>query len=89
MESLMFEIHIAEAIVTSEFKKGVEPKLRQQMLIDSLLMQKSVSRETFKASYEYYLAHPVMMDSMYTHIIDSLNHALTKARALESEANKK
>ena len=45
MESLMLEIHIAEAIVTSDFQQGIAPKLRQQNLIDSLLVEKNIERK--------------------------------------------
>lgn len=85
MQSVLMEVHLAEAIVTADFQKGIDAKLRQQNLIDSLLLDKQIDHQTFLASYEYYLAHPERMDSIYTHMIDSLNHALTRARAIESE----
>jgi hypothetical protein len=84
MELLMLELHLAEAIVTTDYQKGLDPKLRQQMLTDSILIEKQIDRETFLASYEYYLSKPALMDTMYSHIIDSLNHALTQARVLET-----
>lgn len=83
MELLLLDIHIAEAIVTTDYRKDVDPKLRQQILMDSILMEKEIDRETFLTSYDYYLSQPAIMDSMYSHIIDSLNHALTQARSLE------
>lgn len=81
MRRLFIEIHLAEAIANTEVLPDLNPKYRQHRLMDSVLEKRGHERQTFLDSYEFYLSQPVLMDSLYKQVVDTLNKVLVELDA--------
>ncbi len=72
MEEILLDFHVAEAISG----KGGGPVSRRSMLREDLqieiLERYGLDKETFFDSYQYYLEHPVLLDSIYSRLIRTL-----------------
>lgn len=81
MVKILKEFHLGEGSISQLRLSGDQRTELRDQLYDKLLDKYSIPRETFYSSYEYYLTQPMIMDSIYTHIIDELNHQLPEEQA--------
>jgi hypothetical protein len=73
MEEVLLQIHLAD--VYSE-QNSAPLVIRQQARYEQyqeVLEGLQVDSARFWASYDYYLAHPVLLDSMYGRLVDRIN----------------
>jgi len=71
--SLMIQLHIAEASVTSlnlppDSANALFRKAKKETLI-----RKKVDEKEFEKAFRYYSEHPVEMDKIYAAVVDSLS----------------
>lgn len=81
MEYILTEVHLADAVVDHLGGHLIHRNIRRDDIIDEILSTQDINREDFYDSYQYYLQHPVELDSIYTHILlqlqvlqDSMNN---------------
>ncbi|WNJ19435.1 DUF4296 domain-containing protein [Pontibacter sp. G13] len=76
MQDLLLQVHLTDAWVeVSKQPINVRKRMRAE-LYDDVLASRGLDRETFEQSYQYYLKHPTVMDSLYQFVIDSLNRRM-------------
>lgn len=81
MTKILKEFHLGEGAISQiRLSSDMRDDMRDE-LYDKLLDKYSIPRETFYSSYEYYLTQPAVMDTIYTRIIDQLNHQLPEEQA--------
>lgn len=81
MIKILKEFHLGEGSISQLRLSGDQRTEMRDRLYDKLLEKYTIPRETFYSSYEYYLTQPMIMDTIYTHIIDELNHQLPEEQA--------
>jgi hypothetical protein len=81
MIMILKEFHLGEGSISQLRLSGDQRTEMREGLYDKLLEKYSIERETFYSSYEYYLTQPTVMDTIYTRIIDQLNHQLPEEQA--------
>jgi len=69
MTELLFDYHVAYTHGDKVMRDYRMREVYVHELIDGLLKQRGLNREDFYRSYEYYVAHPVLLDTIYTRII--------------------
>jgi len=74
---ILRDIHIVDAGVDKTNTPLMKRKKQRAALYDEVLVKHDINRETFYNSYQFYIEHPVLMDSIYSRVIDSLNAVLT------------
>jgi hypothetical protein len=73
MTDILEDMHIAEALVHSTPHFG-DTNTRQAINYYQVIYQKhGVSDSIFKISYQYYMHHPVLLDSVYSEVITRLS----------------
>lgn len=80
MVDIIADMHLAEAIVVANPHGG---DTNTQKVIDYygfIYKKHNVSKENFKTSYDYYIHHPVLLDSVYSDVITKLSDKETKMR---------
>lgn len=85
MQNLLIELHQAEGIVEMRGGPLVKRKVLRDEMYDDVLGKYGLDRVRFFESYQYYLANPIVLDSMYSQIVDSLSARLE----IEQEAQRK
>lgn len=73
MIQVLADIHVADALV--EHKTGMQ-NLNLPLtsaLYNQIYKNNSITAEQYKTSYNYYEAHPALMDNMYTQVITELS----------------
>jgi len=79
MTALFVDIHIADAAAD---RLAADPAKRDSVrsrLYEEVMRKNNLSRQVFYANYQYYLAHPVELDSIYSKVLESLNKQLSEA----------
>lgn len=73
MESILFDMHLAEGVVGNNPEK-LDSNARKALGYYQMIYAKhQVSEEAFKKSFDFYTAHPVLLDSVYSHVIERLS----------------
>lgn len=73
MESILYDMHLAEGVIAISPTKGDSNARRALGYYDLIYQKHQVTKEEFKASYDFYIRHPVLMDSVYNNIIVRLS----------------
>ena len=68
MTELLFNFHLAQVYADNAQQNYRNQQVMRHELVDGLLEQKGLDRETFYESYVYYVEHPVMLDSIYERV---------------------
>lgn len=68
MAEILFDFHLAGSFVDQQNEPYQTQQVMKQELIDGVLKERQLSRERFYESYTYYVAHPVMLDSIYERV---------------------
>ena len=69
----MAELHIAETMARSTIHLGDTNVQTVINYYDFIYKKNNISAEIFKKSYDYYMRHPVLLDSVYSEIITKLS----------------
>lgn len=80
MAGILTDLHLAEALVTATPHQG---DTNTQRLIDSyatIYLKHHTDEKSFKTSYDYYTHHPVLLDSVYSEVINRLSDRETQMR---------
>ena len=73
MEEVMLQLHLADVYIDNNSGPLlVRQQSRYQQYLE-VLQGMQVDTAHFWASYDYYLAHPVLLDSMYGRMVDRMN----------------
>lgn len=68
MADILFDFHLAGAFVEGQEQPYHNRQIMKHELVDGILKEKGIDRETFYNSYVYYVAHPTTLDSIYERI---------------------
>ena len=79
MQEILSQLHMADAISDTRKKHILERKTFRNDIYDQILERYGLTRKTFYESYEYYLEHPVQMDSIYQRIIRDFDRQMEDA----------
>lgn len=69
MKKILMDMHISEAIAGRRGGLSVHRDMLRNDLMEDILEKYGISKETFFTSYQYYMEHPVELDSIYVQII--------------------
>lgn len=73
MVSILYDMHLAEGVVHIYPSQGDSNARRALGYYDLIYKKHGTSKEEFTKSYDFYVTHPVLMDSVYTRMIEQLN----------------
>ncbi|MFN3445230.1 MAG: DUF4296 domain-containing protein [Bacteroidia bacterium] len=73
MEAVLYDMHLAEGLLTTEPKGGDTTARRALGMYEQIYKKHNITPEQFKASYQYYTNNPVVFDSVYNKIIERLS----------------
>ena len=73
MVDVLTDFHLAEAALSKDNLSVKDREIKRHYFQDVILEEKGVDRTLFFDSYQYYLQHPALIDTIYSHIIDELN----------------
>lgn len=79
VQEILSQLHMADAISDTRKKHILERKTFRNDIYDQILERYGLTRETFYESYEYYLEHPVQMDSIYQRIVRDFDRRMEEA----------
>lgn len=72
MQSLLVDIHLADAMADQNGGPLLHRKIKREDLYSNVFEKHEVEKETFWQTYEYYLKHPIMLDSIYVGVLKDL-----------------
>jgi len=73
MVSILSDMHIAEAISRNTIHLG-DTNVQTVINYYSFIYKKhQISEDDFKKSYDYYMQHPLLLDSVYSDIITKIS----------------
>lgn len=84
METIMYDLHIVDAWVD---RQGGPSLRRQEMrddMYDEVLDKHDLTRRQFHQAYQYYLDHPVALDTLYSRVQRRLKTELDSIRTEET-----
>jgi len=73
MTNYLIDLHIAEAAVQNLRLKGDSAKTVFEIKEKQLLKKHHVTDSVFINSYNYYLDHPIMLEEIYSAVVDSIS----------------
>lgn len=73
MESVIFDMHVAEGVITTEKMQGDSSHRKVLGLYQKVFKKYGITQEQFYKSYDFYVQHPVLLDSIYNNIISNLS----------------
>jgi hypothetical protein len=76
MTAVLKDFHLGDAAVAKDTLTPEQRSFRREEMQQLILEKYSLDPQTFFSSYEYYLTQPVLMDTIYTRIINQLNKQL-------------
>lgn len=87
---VMKDMQIAYAGIDATVKNDLARPKRYAEMNAQILKKYKVNKEVFYKSYKYYQSRPVMMDSIYTKIIEMLNEEMVplQQKQRRNKANK-
>jgi myosin heavy subunit len=69
MIEVLIDLHLAEAAITNQALFGEEALQRASDYYDMIYKKHGITKEEFKASFEYYSRHPQLYKEMYDQLI--------------------
>ncbi|MCS6819109.1 MAG: DUF4296 domain-containing protein [Chitinophagales bacterium] len=69
MQNILLDIHLADAIASREAISEDVQKRNTLSLYHSIFEKHQISSKQFQESFNYYLLHPQLLDSMYVNIV--------------------
>jgi hypothetical protein len=73
MENILYDMHLAEGIVGYQ-SSGLDSNARKVLgYYEQIYKKNNLTKEQFIHSYDFYIQHPVMLDSIYSNIITKLS----------------
>lgn len=73
MVNITCDIHLAEALASESRQDSVPKDERLKVYYGEIFHLYNISSERYKRSYDYYVAHPVLMQEIYAKVTDKLN----------------
>ncbi len=73
MIDIMTDIHLAEAWVQENKTDSIAPDIRLKQHYAEIYQLHDITDEAYKKSYKYYSANPVLMNYIYTRVVEELN----------------
>ena len=73
MIDIMTDIHLAEAWVQENKTDSIAPDIRLKQHYAEIYQLHDITDEAYKKSYKYYSANPVLMNYIYTKVVEQLN----------------
>lgn len=73
MEGILYDMHLAEGVIAINPSKGDTNARRALGYYDQIYKKHNITKEEFKTSYDFYIKHPVLMDSVYNDVIIRLS----------------
>jgi hypothetical protein len=80
MVNILSDMHLAEALVNATPHGGDTNTHRIIDYYGAIYTKYDVTKEVFQSSYDYYVYHPVLLDSVYSKIIIKLSDKETRLR---------
>ena len=77
MVHLLKDFHLAEGMAEQAYGRPDDRIFYHHEMMEGILNSYQVSREDFYSSYEYYVDHPDLLDSVYMDINDILDSMIT------------
>ncbi len=78
MVEILTEFHLADAHVSKNTSNIRYRDYERDLYYDAILNNAKIDRETFYASYDYYIDHPVELDTIYQRIIRDVESRMDK-----------
>ena len=73
MVNVLSDMHIAETMARNTIHLG-DTNVQKVINYYGMIYKKhNITEETFKKSYDYYMQHPLLLDSVYSDIITKLS----------------
>lgn len=73
MELVLYDMHLAEGVVAT-VPSGADSNARRALGYYQIIYKKhQVTEEQFKQSFQFYVQHPVLLDSVYGRVIERLS----------------
>ncbi|MBP9187768.1 MAG: DUF4296 domain-containing protein [Bacteroidia bacterium] len=73
MEAVLYDMHLAEGLLSVEPSSADSTARRALGLYDLIYKKHQTNKQQFKESYMYYTNNPKLLDSVYTRIIERLS----------------
>jgi hypothetical protein len=73
MQAILYDMHLAEAIANKTQAPLDSVAGKALGMYQEIYSKHQVSEEQFKTSYDFYIEHPVLLDSVYSRVIDELS----------------
>ena len=89
MKDILIDLHVSEAITGRRGGLTVHREMFREDLTAEIFEKYDIPKETFFRSYQYYLEHPIKLDSMYAQIIRVLEEKSESEKDSELDASKK
>jgi hypothetical protein len=81
MVNILSDMHIAEAMARNKIHLG-DTNVQTVINYYGVIYKKNnISEANFKKSYEYYMHHPLLLDSVYSEIITKLSDQQVRLKA--------
>lgn len=78
MVEILQEFHLAKAQVDTDHGSTKYRREEIEVFYTAILQKTDVEPALFSASYDYYLDHPVMLDTIYARVIRGLNEKMNR-----------
>ncbi|MDX2246123.1 MAG: DUF4296 domain-containing protein [Bacteroidia bacterium] len=79
MQVVLADIHTMEGIGDANIRHIKARKNFREDMQDEILKKHGLDRPTFLRSYEYYLNHPILMDSIYYRMIKDYDQKMEQS----------
>ncbi len=73
MEALLYDIHLAEGVIATTPTQADSNTRRALGYYEIIYKKHQVTETQFKQSYDFYTKHPVLLDSVYSRVIEKLS----------------
>lgn len=78
MVDILQEFHLAKAQIDTDHNSIKYRREETEMLYAAILQKTGVEPSLFSYSYDYYLDHPVLLDTIYVRVIKGLNEKMNR-----------
>lgn len=73
MERILYDLHMVEGIIAVFPTQGDSNAQRALGYYDEVYAKHQITKEEFVKSFDFYVKHPVLMDTVYTRMIERFN----------------
>lgn len=81
MVFLLQNLHVAKAKIDGDNSFVKNRVTEREILFSSVLKNAGIEQAVFANSYDYYMDHPVMLDTIYVRVIRELNEQMREDEA--------